>query len=70
MLGFLLGISITLNVITVIGIIIYLSVKNKVVNKFNNKFIDSLDNDEVVNKTVANDFMKDEDIDFSSMFRR
>lgn len=69
MLGFILGISITLNVIGVIAIIIYLSVKNKFVNKFNDKFVNSLDKEEIENKEVAQDFIKDDDIDFSSMFR-
>ena len=70
MLGFILGISLTLNVIGVIGLIIYFSVKNKVFNNFNNKFINSLDNEEIDNKEIANNFVNDDDIDFSSMFKR
>lgn len=70
MLGFILGISITLNVITVIGIIIYLSVKNKTLNTFNNKFVEDLEFEEVVDKESASDFMSDDKIDFSSMLRR
>lgn len=69
MLGFILGISLTLNVICVIGLIVYFSVKNKVINNFNNKFINSLDNEEIDNKEIANNFVNDDDIDFSSMFR-
>ena len=69
MLGFILGISITLNVISVIAIIIYLSVKNKVVNKFNSKFVNSLESEEIDNKEDVKDFMKNDDIDFSSMWR-
>lgn len=69
MLGFILGISLTLNVITVIGLIIYFSVKTKSTNKIFDNFIDSLESDEIDNKDSLNDFMKD-DIDFSSMFRR
>lgn len=70
MLGFILGISITLNVITVIGIIIYLSVKNKALNTFSNKFVDELDNEEIVDKESASDFMNDDKVDFSSLLRR
>ncbi len=70
MLGFILGISITLNVITVIGIIIYLSVKNKTLNTFNNKFVEDLECEEVVDKESASDFMNDDKIDFSSLLKR
>lgn len=69
MLGFVLGVSITLNVIGIIAIIIYLSVKNKVVNKFNSKFVNSLESEEIDNKEDVKDFMKNDDIDFSSMWR-
>ena len=70
MLGFILGISITLNVITVIGIIIYLSVKNRTLNTFSNKFVEELENEEIVDKESASEFMNDEKVDFSSLLRR
>ena len=66
MISFVLGISITLNIVFIIGIIIFLNVKNKSIDKFTNSLLDN----EIVNKDEVNDFMKNDDIDFSSMFRR
>ena len=66
MLSFVLGISITLNIVFIISIVIFLNIKNKSIDKFT----DSLLNDEIVNKDEVNDFMNDDVVDFSSMFRR
>lgn len=65
-ISFVLGISITLNIVFVIGIIIFLSVRSKLTNKFTCSLLD----EEIVNKEEVKDFMKNDDIDFSSMFRR
>lgn len=66
MIGFVLGVSITLNVVFIIGIVIFLSVKNNVANKF----VKSLEDDEIINQDEVKDFMKDEKVDFSSLLRR
>ena len=66
MLSFFLGISITLNIVFIIVIIIYLNIKNKSIDKFTY----SLLSDEFINKDEVKDFMNDDEIDFSSMFRR
>lgn len=70
MLSFLFGISLTLNIITVIGLIIYFSVKTRSSNKMFDNFIDNLETDEVDNKEIANDFMKDDKVDFSNLLKR
>lgn len=70
MLSFVLGVSLTLNVITVIGVIIYLSVKNKSVNKISNKFVNTLEDEEIVNEDEAKEFMDSNKIDFSAMIRK
>lgn len=70
MLGFFLGISLTLNIITVIAIIIYLSVKNKSVSNFTNTFTDSLFEDELIDKDDAADFLRDDEkINLSNISR-
>lgn len=66
MISFVLGISITLNIVFVIGIIIFLSVRSKLTNKFTSSLLD----EEIDNKEEVKDFMKNDEIDFSSMFRR
>ena len=70
MLSFVLGVSLTLNVISVIGVIIYLSVKNKSVNKISNKFVNTLDDEEIVDEDEAKEFMDSNKIDFSAMIRK
>lgn len=70
MLGFFLGISLTLNIITVIAIIIFLSVKNKSVSNFTNNFTDSLFENELVDKDDADDFLRDDEkINLSNISR-
>ena len=75
MLSFLFGVSLTLNIVFIIGIVIFLSVKNNVANKFVNTFNDdsvlkSSVDDEIVDKDSAKDFLKDDKVDFSSLLRR
>ena len=75
MLSFLFGVSLTLNIVFIIGIVIFLSVKNNVANKFVNSFKDdnvlkSSVDDEIVDKDSAKEFLKDDKVDFSSLLRR
>lgn len=70
MLGFLFGISLTLNIITVIGLIIYFSVKNKSANKLFDNFIDNFEDNEIDDLNSANDFMNNDKVDFSSLLKR
>lgn len=67
MLGFILGISITINVVLVIAIIIYLNVKNKSFSVFIEK---DLHDDAIVDKKEADDFFKEDKLDFSSLLRK
>lgn len=67
MLGFILGISITINIVLVIAIIIYLNVKNKAFSVFIEK---DLQEDAIVDKKEADDFFKDDKLDFSNLLRK
>ena len=69
MLGFILGISITVNIVLVIAIIIYLNTKNKMSKLMNFDFIDDKKdlNDFIENKKEFNDFYNNDNLDFSKL---
>lgn len=70
MLGFILGISITINIVLVIAIIIYLNVKNKSFSYLGSSIVKDLEEDEIVDKKEADDFFKDDKLDFSNLLRK
>lgn len=63
MLGFLLGVSLSIN-----ALIIFLYKKDIII--FSLKKGPSLDDDEIDNKDEYKDFTKDDKIDFSNLLRR